>query len=814
MSDAASQTGKSYALKQSALIGTQMNTWTNDVEIITKSRLFDYDWYVTEYPDVGASGLSPVEHYVKFGTLLRRNPNRDFDTAEYIRNNLNGSTAINPFVHYIKTLEAQQNSDQKEKIKVSIICVTYNHEKYIAQTLDSMVSQKTDFEYEILVGDDCSQDRTPDILREYAQKYPQIVAVCREKNVGPARNFMDLARRIRGEYVAFCEGDDYWVDDEKLQIQADFLDANLDYSTCFHPVRVEYDGVVGVESIFPKVCEDTPDTATLVRDNFIQTNSVMYRWRYPNGLPENYNFSAIPGDWYMHLLHAEIGRIKYFDRVMGVYRRHPSGMWAMSTNAIELHRRYGNNEIAFFRDQKNRFGGLYRESFERRQISIFFGLAKYYIERNSLDELVSLCQRNDDTYPTAFSMLGYRVGHDDIASVETLGRCLRAQSKISVIVTSYNQEDYIARCLDSVLGQVGCFDLEIIVGDDGSKDKTPRIIEDYRSRYPDIIKSVGTETNIGMLPNLKRCVESCTGNYIAICEGDDYWISMKKLHKQMLFMRSNKSLDMCFNWVLLHTYQSDAFFPHAEQGTLLTDRLPFSELAKIPYTANFSCCFYKAQAVKNIPDEYYTVPGAADWLFNLYIADKGEVGFLRELLSVYTLHESGQWTGLSDLEKQERMKKSKDFFVSVFGSGRGFDDVTIHYKFKALDNNNLHDLLLCNIDKPFNGYQQKVETGTINLRGWALSREQKVVRLVVRSDEGEQLMNLNASRIDVVDGILGRSPANHRKWEFCGFDVNIPYKPEMRFDLGFDIEGERHWWYHVETVRIEEDKAEADKAAA
>ncbi|WP_051208666.1 glycosyltransferase family 2 protein [Butyrivibrio sp. WCD3002] len=119
-------------------------------------------------------------------------------------------------------------------IKVSVIIATYNHEKYIAHTLESVVLQKTDFAFEVIVGEDCSSDNTAKIVLEYAEKYPDIIVpLIREKNMGMSGNTSDLLRHAKGEYIAMIEGDDYWIDENKLQKQVDFLDAHKDYAACF-----------------------------------------------------------------------------------------------------------------------------------------------------------------------------------------------------------------------------------------------------------------------------------------------------------------------------------------------------------------------------------------------------------------------------------------------------------------------------------------------------------------------------------------------------------------------------------------------------
>lgn len=122
---------------------------------------------------------------------------------------------------------------------VSVIVLTYNHKPYIAQALDSILMQEVDFSYEILVGDDGSQDGTSEIVWDYAQRYPErIRAFIREKNLGPSLNLYETMRRARGKYMASCEGDDYWSDSRKLQLQVDFLEANPQYIGCVHPIQI------------------------------------------------------------------------------------------------------------------------------------------------------------------------------------------------------------------------------------------------------------------------------------------------------------------------------------------------------------------------------------------------------------------------------------------------------------------------------------------------------------------------------------------------------------------------------------------------
>ena len=111
--------------------------------------------------------------------------------------------------------------------------------------------------------------------------------------------------------------------------------------------------------------------------------------------------------------------------------------------------------------------------------------------------------------------------------------------KISVVVTAYNHENYIAQCLDSVLMQKGAFDLEVILGDDCSTDRTRQIMQEYTEKHPAIFILMPPTANMGITKNIKRCLDACSGDYIAFCEGDDYWTDSHKLQKQMEFAQMN-----------------------------------------------------------------------------------------------------------------------------------------------------------------------------------------------------------------------------------------------------------------------------------
>jgi glycosyltransferase involved in cell wall biosynthesis len=121
--------------------------------------------------------------------------------------------------------------DTQNTLLVSVAVLCYNQEKYIAQTMESIVSQETNFDYEIIIADDYSTDRTREILFRYKEKYPdKINLILNEKNIGLIANYVQTLKQAKGQYIAQCAGDDYWTDNQKLQKQVDFLSDKPDYA--------------------------------------------------------------------------------------------------------------------------------------------------------------------------------------------------------------------------------------------------------------------------------------------------------------------------------------------------------------------------------------------------------------------------------------------------------------------------------------------------------------------------------------------------------------------------------------------------------
>jgi len=219
---------------------------------------------------------------------------------------------------------------------VSISCAAYNHAPYIRQCLDGFIMQKTNFPIEVLINDDASTDGTAEIIKEYEQKYPEIIKPIYQtenqysKGISISRSFN--YPRVQGKYMALCEGDDYWIDEYKLQKQVDFMEANEEYSICFHNVKIYHESEEKFSDLYqvPEMPEIT-DIKNLAAANYIHTPSVLYR-NNTQSINDYNNFPVLViGDYILHMLFVKHGKIKRINEEMAVYRVHEGGAWSLKS---------------------------------------------------------------------------------------------------------------------------------------------------------------------------------------------------------------------------------------------------------------------------------------------------------------------------------------------------------------------------------------------------------------------------------------------------------------------------------------------------
>jgi glycosyltransferase involved in cell wall biosynthesis len=217
-------------------------------------------------------------------------------------------------------------------IKVSVCVVTYNHEKFVAKMLDSLLMQETTFDYEIIVGDDCSNDNTVAILKDYQSRFPdKIRLLLQSKNLGlnGKYNALNTFANAKGEYIAQFDGDDYLTSPHKLQKQVEMLDANPHYSASFHNAMAIYDDQSAPSHLVNMLTKPEITVDDLIGEDelcFIATSSLMFRREdfEKNPDPEWSNLST-SGDIPRNIMLASRGPIGYIDEVMSVYRKNRGG---------------------------------------------------------------------------------------------------------------------------------------------------------------------------------------------------------------------------------------------------------------------------------------------------------------------------------------------------------------------------------------------------------------------------------------------------------------------------------------------------------
>ena len=241
-------------------------------------------------------------------------------------------------------------------VYVSICMITYNHENYIAKAIEGVLKQKTNFDFELIIGEDCSTDSTKEIVEKYKNQYPEkIKIITSERKVGMILNLIRTLESCRGKYIAFCEGDDYWTDTSKLQKQVDFLESNPDFAMCSHAVKTVFEGVKE-KNPFLKPLEISTFEDIVNHGHFIPTLSIVFRRSALPKIPFWFKDLWI-GDIPLILLVTHYGKNYYIDKIMGVKRKHQGGITQQSERKTRKFKEYSIVNTLFFYKKLNKFFG-------------------------------------------------------------------------------------------------------------------------------------------------------------------------------------------------------------------------------------------------------------------------------------------------------------------------------------------------------------------------------------------------------------------------------------------------------------------------
>lgn len=290
-------------------------------------------------------------------------------------------------------------ASKKEKldntILLSICCISYNHQDFIADAIEGFLAQKTNFTFEILIDDDCSTDNTQAIISKYQKKYPHLIkANLRDKNIGVIDNVLANMGRAEGKYIALCEGDDYWVDEYKLQRQFDALENNPDCSFCGHDVNIVNEEKKLIrkhsQSRINQNWKEGVFSSLLPLASVWSvphTSAMFYRKKYFNAdyiksLKNNYGT-----DYSMFVYLCDKGDFYYIDKPMSSYRKHTNGVsasWVYAYNNKLMNDTVIAHESinAYFNDKYKKeiidihLNGLFMEKYAK-QLEISMAQKKY-----------------------------------------------------------------------------------------------------------------------------------------------------------------------------------------------------------------------------------------------------------------------------------------------------------------------------------------------------------------------------------------------------------------------------------------------------
>lgn len=306
------------------------------------------------------------------------------------------------------------------KTKVSVVCLTYNHERYLEKCLEGFVSQKTDFAYEVFVHDDASTDNTVSVIERYAKKYPEIIKPLyeRENQYSKGKNITSniVLTLVESEYVAICEGDDYWIDENKLQNQVDALDNYSQCHMCVCRTRVVNESGEETKKMMPRITIpsgliDSKKFLEYCNYNTFHTSGLVMRTSDMKEYFENDRFFAknCPvGDIPYRLYFASLGPVFYVSNIMTCYREGSISSVQKITlstlsKKIEMHKKliktysrfdeFTNYQYSnFCREKKllHEFGILYCEGKYRSLLdSKYRNIFKYMNYKRKIDIVVS-----------------------------------------------------------------------------------------------------------------------------------------------------------------------------------------------------------------------------------------------------------------------------------------------------------------------------------------------------------------------------------------------------------------------------------------
>ena len=424
-------------------------------------------------------------------------------------------------------------------VKLSVLIITCNHARFIEQAIDSVLMQQTDFDFEILISEDCSTDGTRQIVQAYHRKHPnRIRLLLSDQNLHNNRVVVRGIQAARGEYIALLDGDDCWSVSHKLQKQVDFLETHPECTVCFHNAMVVYeDGSRHPRHWTPPAQPEISTLEDIWMGNFIATCSTVFR-RGAFGHVPHWYISLFPiTDWPLHILNAEHGHIGYLNEVMGIYRFHGGGLYSTFSEARKL-----RETLKFYRTMNRNFNFKYSRLINTAITKYFFEWAEEYLARGNLGQArdcfkTCLSGRPVNKFISLKALLVMAVRLYKPRFMRRKKSVLKNQTHPyravipglqdnsarplwSVMIPTYHCAAYLRETLTGVLAQdPGPALMQIEVVDDHSTwdDPAQVVAEIGRGR----VGFYRQPENVGHIKNFETCLKRARGVLVHLLHGDD-----------------------------------------------------------------------------------------------------------------------------------------------------------------------------------------------------------------------------------------------------------------------------------------------------
>lgn len=288
--------------------------------------------------------------------------------------------------------EIMKNWTYAEPPLLSVTCITYNHENYITEALDSILMQETDFPFEVIVHDDCSTDKTTDILVKYAEKYPTMIKLILQKEnqwskgIKPAKATI---KKASGKYLAICEGDDYWTDPKKLQIQLDAMQKVKDCQMSFHSAIDVWEDQSKKNEITTKQANGnklfSANEIILGNGGFCPTASLIFETESISNIPEWFDRAPF-GDYFLQIFGSLKGGALYIDKPMSVYRRNTPGSWSGTMQDIAMREKRFKQMLTTLEEMDRYFDRRFHSEIRKIESDWYLRLALAYLHSRHFEK--------------------------------------------------------------------------------------------------------------------------------------------------------------------------------------------------------------------------------------------------------------------------------------------------------------------------------------------------------------------------------------------------------------------------------------------